>query len=82
LTKLRRGRVSITQMRPKRNRARKEASKAETFKHRNSSKGKEEAQAQEVVHREFESEDSPNFLKREVPKETGPSIRGGHVAEI
>jgi hypothetical protein len=47
LTKLKRGSVSITQMRPKGTGLAREASKAKTFERRISSKRREEVQAQE-----------------------------------
>jgi hypothetical protein len=50
LTKLRRGSISIMQMRPKGTRLAREASKAETFERRIYSKGREEVQAQEEEH--------------------------------
>jgi hypothetical protein len=66
LTKLRRGSISIMQMRPKGTGLTREASKAETFKHQKYSKGKEEAQAQEgattaVGLAEVENLDRPNL---------------------
>jgi hypothetical protein len=65
LTKLRRGSISITQMRPKGIRLAREASKAETFKCQKYSKGREEAQAQEEEQQliiglaEVENQDHP-----------------------